>query len=77
MSKRTRYHVTPGGGDWKVQREGSSRASGRFGTKSQAVSRAREMARRKGGQLFIHGQDGKIQEERTYPRSTDPRRSPG
>lgn len=77
VSKRTRYHVTPGGGDWKIQREGADRASGRFETKEQAVSRAREMTRRQGGQLFIHGKDGRIQEERTYPRSSDPRRSRG
>jgi hypothetical protein len=72
MSKRTRYHVTPGGNDWKIQRGGSSRASARFETKAQALSRAREMARNSGAQLFIHGRDGKIQEERTYPRSSDP-----
>jgi hypothetical protein len=30
-----------------------------------------------GGTVRIHDQDGKIQEERTFPGSKDPRRSPG
>lgn len=28
-------------------------------------------------QVVIHGKDGRIQEERTYPRSSDPRRRKG
>jgi hypothetical protein len=30
-----------------------------------------------GGSVRIHKTDGKIQEERTYPRSADPKKSPG
>jgi hypothetical protein len=29
------------------------------------------------GTVRIHDRDGRIQEERTFPRSADPRRSPG
>ena len=29
------------------------------------------------GTVRIHNRDGRIQEERTFPRSADPRRSPG
>jgi hypothetical protein len=32
---------------------------------------------RKGGTVRIHLQDGKFEEERTFPRGMDPRRSPG
>ena len=32
---------------------------------------------RNGGTVRIHLQDGKFQEERTFPRSVDPARSPG
>ena len=31
----------------------------------------------KRGTVRIHTADGRIQEERTYPRASDPRRSPG
>ena len=31
----------------------------------------------KGGTVRIHNKDGRIEEERTFPRSADPRRSPG
>jgi hypothetical protein len=45
-------------------------------TKSKnAAAKARESARPES--LRIHGRDGRIQEERTYPRSADPRSSNG
>jgi hypothetical protein len=48
-------------------------------TKAEAVTKVVAAARR-GPQpvsVRIHKADGKIQEERTYPRAADPRRSPG
>jgi hypothetical protein len=48
-------------------------------TKAEAVKKVASAAR--GGSepvsVRIHKADGKIQEERTYPRSADPRRSKG
>lgn len=67
MSKRTVYHVVPGDGEWKVERVGGERASGVFGNKSDAVDRARELAKNSTpGQIVIHKQDGTIQTEHTY-----------
>ncbi len=61
-----KYHVLPDQDEWKVEREDASRASFRSGTKKEAVSRGIEIARNKKGALYIHGQDGRIQEERSY-----------
>ena len=67
MPKRTRYHVVPDGDDWKVEKEGASRASARCDTKHDAVDRGRDLAKGQGpSQLIIHKKDGVIQEERTY-----------
>ena len=33
--------------------------------------------KKNGGSLKIHKQDGTIQEERTYPKSDDPKNTPG
>jgi hypothetical protein len=48
-------------------------------TKAEAVKKVAAAAK-KGSEpvsVRIHKQDGKIQEERTYPRGADPRRSKG
>lgn len=73
MSKRTTYHVTPDGDGWKVQKEGSNRASAQCDTKKEAVNRGRELAQNQTlSQLKIHKQDGTIQEERTYGKDPYP-----
>lgn len=69
MIRRTivqKYHVVPDGDDWKVEREDASRASFKAQTKKEAVARGIEIARNKKAALYIHGRDGKIQEERSY-----------
>jgi hypothetical protein len=48
-------------------------------TKAQAVRDTATAAKRLGGPVSvrIHGLNGRIQEERSYPRGGDPRRSRG
>lgn len=49
-----------------------------FHTKKRpALSQARRIARTMKASLRIHKRNGRFQEERTYPRSKDPRRSQG
>lgn len=49
-----------------------------FATKGQAVDYAVQAAKSLPlAQVVVHRKDGTIQEERTYPRSSDPRRSKG
>jgi|FLYL01.1.fsa_nt_gi hypothetical protein len=71
---RVKYHVTPTGkGDWKVKREGTSRADSVHSNKSDAVDRAKELAKSNPlGQVIIHGQDNKIQTEHTYEKDPYP-----
>lgn len=74
MSNRKVYHVTknPGVG-WDIKKEGGERASGHFDTKTDAISRGKELAKSGGlGQIKIHGQDGKIQTEHTYGKDPYP-----
>jgi hypothetical protein len=63
--------------EWLVK-EGS-RTVDRAPTKSEAVKKAADGARKAPEAITvkIHKEDGKIQEERTYPRSADPRKSKG
>lgn len=61
MTTKRNQHVVPSGKDWAVKGAGASRATEILPTKSQAVNRAREISQNQGTELFIHGQDGKIQ----------------
>ena len=55
-------------GRWVVQREGSKRADSVHASKDAAVMRCVALAKRYGAQVRIKGQDGRIQDERTYTR---------
>jgi hypothetical protein len=66
MTSRPGQHVVPSGGGWKVIRAGASRASGTYGTRTEAIQKARSLARAQGTELYIHGEDGRIQSRDSY-----------
>jgi hypothetical protein len=67
MSKRRVYDVSPKGKEWSVKERGADRAVGNFAKKSDAVDRAREVAKNQPrAQVVIRKQDGSIQTEHTY-----------
>jgi hypothetical protein len=76
-----RFHLTKDKerDDWKLTEEGNDRARARFETKEAATKGGvlKEELGQKGGSVRIHKVKGRIQEERTYPRSKDPRGSKG
>jgi hypothetical protein len=63
---------------WELKHEGSGQVVKRFATKAAAI-KAGVLERAIGGRgsVRIRKRNGKIQEERTYPRSADPRGSKG
>lgn len=72
------YHLTKEDDQWKLHRQGADRASKVFdGTKEEAIRQSADYLKDRGGSLKIHKEDGKFQEERTYPKSADPRESKG
>lgn len=76
VKNRKKYHVSPHDEGWQVKSEGGTRASEVFDTKDKAVDEAQNLAKKQEpSQILIHGQDGKIQEERTYGQ--DPKRTKG
>jgi len=63
---------------WELKTEGSSEVVKKFPTKAAALKGGvLEKAVGRRGSVRIRKRDGKIQEERTYPRSADPRGSKG
>ncbi|CAN7579899.1 DUF2188 domain-containing protein [Phyllobacterium sp. LjRoot231] len=66
-------------GNWALKEDGKDRALRRFDTKADALKRGvlEGALGKDGGSVKIQRKDGVYQEERTYPRSADPRSSKG
>jgi len=62
---------------WRLEQEGYSRAKRTFDTKQEALSGLKEAVGPRGGSVRIRKINNTIQEERTYPRSSDPKKSKG
>jgi hypothetical protein len=63
---------------WVLKQDGTDQTVKTFGTKAAATKGGvLERAVGKTGSVKIKKRNGKIQEERTYPRSADPRASKG
>lgn len=69
-----RRSVTPNGnGWWAVHRPGAARASSIHETQREAADRAREALRSSGGgELTVHGRDGRIRDSDTVAPGRDP-----
>jgi hypothetical protein len=60
-------------GGWDVKKPDADRSSGHFDTQKGAIDRAREiLSNQDGGELVIHGIDGKIRDSDTVPPAHDP-----
>jgi hypothetical protein len=77
--KLKRVDIVKRGNRWVGERKGKKRPYVAGSTKDVAVRRAAAKAKRdaRAVSIRIHGRDGRIQEERTYPRPDDPTSSKG
>jgi hypothetical protein len=66
-------------GDWRLTNDRTGRTVERFETKSDATKGGalKEVLPSGAGSVKIQKIDGRFQEERTFPRSKDPKGSPG
>src|ERR687893_1225580 len=66
MANKSPVHVEPRENGWAVVREGRERASSVHPTQSEAAKEGREIARREETEFFLHAQDGRVREHRSY-----------
>lgn len=71
------YHIKKAEELWELIKEGAQRASKSASTKAEITKMASEFLQGKTASLKIHKEDGTIQEERTFPRAADPRKTKG
>ncbi|GGL63524.1 DUF2188 domain-containing protein [Wenxinia marina] len=67
-------HVTPRGGKWAVRQSGSSRAAVVVETQGEAIQIAREKVKKAGGEIYVHGRDGRIRERSSYEKESYPQK---
>ena len=67
---RNDRRLGPGATGWIVKKNGSTRASGIYGTQAEAARAARDMVRIKGGTVRIQGPDGRMHESFTIGRDS-------
>lgn len=74
MSTRNERHVTPrDDGRWEVVSPGSQKPSAVTDTQADAINRAREIVHKAGGgEVVIHGRDGRIRDSDTIAPGNDP-----
>ena len=79
MAKLPSYHLTKKGETWRLEKAGSDLAVKTFDRKGDAIKRdvLRKAVGSEGGSVKIHKENGRIQQERTYPRGKDPKSSKG
>lgn len=64
-------HVVPRSDNgWEVRKSGNGRLIQLFTEEKEALEFAREVSRRGGSELIVHGRDGKIKRSNSY--RTDP-----
>lgn len=72
------YNVFKNDHGWAIQGQGNSRVSAYAPTQKQAYDRAREIvSNRGGGDISLHGLDGRIRDKNTIPKGNDPRNIKG
>jgi hypothetical protein len=73
MTRNERHIVPNPDGDWDVVAPGADRASSHHDTQHDAIDRGREVVRNSGGgEVVIHGEDGRIRDSDTVPPGHDP-----
>lgn len=72
MTKAKAQHVVPRSGKWGVLSAGASRASSLHTTQDEAIKTARDIARSRGTDLYIHGSDGRIRERSSFGNDPAP-----
>lgn len=74
MINKNRRHVVPNpDGGWDVKKPNAERASAHTDTQKEAINRAKTIVdNARGGEVRIHGRDGRIRDSDTVKPGNDP-----
>lgn len=67
LKRKTHHqHVVPYEGQWAVRGEGNERVTAVYDKQSQAIRRAKEIAKNYRSSVVIHGENGAIRDRMSY-----------
>lgn len=66
MSKKAQHVVPTSDGGWSVRKSGASKATKSFASKDDAVTYAKDLAKKQSAELYIHRKDGTIKGTQSY-----------
>jgi len=66
MAKNSRHVVPAPTGGWSVRKTGATRASKNFDRQSDAVSYAKNLAKREKADVYVHGKSGMVRDHTSY-----------
>ncbi|MCC8439210.1 hypothetical protein CRI85_02455 [Leuconostoc pseudomesenteroides] len=69
---KNQHVVSDGKGGWNVKGEGNSRATANFAKQSDAVERAKDIARNQNSEELTHGRNGQIRDRSSYGHDPHP-----
>lgn len=71
-SKEARFHVVPHDEKgWAIKKEGEDEHQFQTDSKSDATKEAKRLAEEAGTMAYIHGEDGKIEEQHNYQKESE------
>jgi hypothetical protein len=73
----TNYHITKTSTGWGLKKEDATRATKITETKAEILEYIKGGFSLNSVSVKIHKVNGEFQEERTYPKSSDPRKTKG
>ena len=71
MAKKNQ-HVVPLGNGWAVKAAGATRVTIITTKQSDAITVAKNIAKNNQSELIVHGKDGKIREQNSYGKDSNP-----
>lgn len=66
MNKKTQHVVKSTDGGWAVKKGGATRATKVFNTQKEAIKHGREIAKSQKAEFYVHGEDGRILDKKSY-----------
>jgi len=72
MTRKNQHVVPRPNGNWGVRGEGNSKFTKVTSTQVQAINVAREIAKKQGSEVVIHGKDGAIRDKDSFGKDPCP-----
>ena len=72
MSRSTQHVIPHPDGGWSVKKGGADRSTRRFDTQKEAILFGKEISKKVGAELYVHGRNGMVRSKSSYGNDPHP-----